>query len=105
MILNHVFINIYYMSTPSTRRSSRLSTQPKRFEEEVFETHDPYDRCLGGYIWPSLHKDQLIRLPQRNTNELIAEQALVRKIESTSGNKEHTKEGYVLDDFVVEDDD
>ena len=93
----------------SSRKSTRSTNKPERFTDEVFEKNDHYDRCLGGYKWVSRHKDHKTRLPKRNLRELQDERDLVKEIEeevsTTITHVTKTKEGYLNDGFVVEDDD
>ena len=89
----------------SSRKSTRSTNKPERFTDSVFETNDHYDRCLGGYKWVSRHKDHKTRLPKRHLRELQGERDLVKEIEEEVSTITKTKEGYLNDGFVVEDDD
>ena len=74
---------------------------PTRFSDEQFVKKDQYDRCLGGYKWVSLWKDEDYHKTQREVRQQISEENMVRSI---VGEGELNDQGYLEDDFVVPDD-
>ena len=91
-------------SALSTRSSRRPAHPPQRYHDVIFEDASVYDRCLGGYVWPALHRDHETRQPKRDGKELDAESRLVRSIRNSSG-QPLTDEGYIRDEFLESDND
>ena len=91
-------------SALSTRSSRRPARPPQRYHDVVFEDASVYDRSLGGYVWPALHRDHETRQPKRDGIELDAESRLVRSIRNSSG-QPLTDEGYIRDEFLESDND
>ena len=80
--------------------SGRAINPPSRFQDETYGSGGPYDRCVGGYMWPALHKDHFYRQPKRDGIELDEEELLVRHIR---GGRQLNNDGYIEDGFIVND--
>ena len=91
-------------SALSTRSSRRPAHPPQRYHDETFKDASVYDRSLGGYVWPALHRDHETRQPRRDGEEHDAERRLVRSIRNSSG-QPLTDEGYIRDEFLESDND
>jgi len=84
------------------QRSTRTKQKPARFHDETFNQKDTYDRCHGGYMWPAKMGDRNYYQPKRDAVERLEEKQLVKSINDRYSQQEN---GYVMDDFVVMDDD
>lgn len=84
------------------KKSTRRIKSPSRFCDEKFEETAPYDRCLGGYVFPKIHKDRHYRQPKRDKKERLKEDCIVNQIR---GNRSLDCNGYLCDNFVAADED